>query len=115
MYGTVPLIVPGFVRCAPSSSTVLTPAVVSPRSAATFAMPQSMTWTSPNSPSITLSGLRSRWSTPFSCAKWTVSQIRSITVASLCSVYSARVSFRPRKRSFSTSVSVRPRTTFIVK
>ncbi len=30
----------------------------------TLARPQSMTWTSPNEPTITLEGFRSRWITP---------------------------------------------------
>ena len=30
----------------------------------TFARPQSITWTSPNDPTITLEGFRSRWITP---------------------------------------------------
>lgn len=34
------------------------------RLASTLASPQSMTWTSPNAPTITFDGFRSRWITP---------------------------------------------------
>lgn len=36
----------------------------SPRSPITLARPQSITWTSPKAPTMTLSGFRSRWTTP---------------------------------------------------
>ena len=42
----------------------------------TAAMPQSSTSTSPNEPTITLEGLRSRWTTPWAWANPTVSQMR---------------------------------------
>ena len=41
----------------------------------TFASPQSMTCTSPNAPTMTFAGLRSRWMTPLLWAKATVWQI----------------------------------------
>jgi hypothetical protein len=34
----------------------------------TFASPQSITWTSPNFPTMTFAGFRSRWMTPLECA-----------------------------------------------
>ena len=40
-------------------------------SPASFASPQSMTSTSPNSPTMMFSGFRSRWMTPRECAKAT--------------------------------------------
>ena len=48
-----------------SERTVRTPAAPSPAAASfsTLASPQSMTCTSPNAPTMTFSGLRSRWIT----------------------------------------------------
>ena len=43
-----------------------------PPSGSTLASPQSITCTSPNAPTITLAGLRSRWITPLACAYATV-------------------------------------------
>ena len=66
----------------PSASPALSPS--------TFASPQSSTRVSPNSPSITLSGLTSRWMTPRLCAyasalhrspKWDKSFRRSVRVS----------------------------------
>src|SRR6266511_3858757 len=45
----------------------------------TLASPQSMTWTSPNAPTITFDGFRSRWMTPFACAYPTAWQTDSNT------------------------------------
>ncbi len=45
----------------------------------TFARPQSITYVSPYRPTITLSGLMSRWITPLSCANAIVSQTRRMT------------------------------------
>src|SRR5262245_53717679 len=45
-----------------------------PRAVKTLARPQSMTWTSPNAPTITLDGFRSRWITSWAWAYATVWQ-----------------------------------------
>ena len=46
------------------------------RSSWCLATPQSMTRTSPKDPTITFSGFRSRWMTPWAWAKATASQMR---------------------------------------
>ena len=80
-----------------------------PPRCSTFARPQSTTCTSPNAPTITFAGLRSRCSTPFECAYATVWQIDS-KIASR----------RPRSsagdfRCWKSDASVCPLTSFIVK
>ncbi len=77
MYTGVPMISPARVSCTPSDSRwVLMVRSESASSGASmrFASPQSSTRTSPNSPTITLSGLRSRCTMPWRWAKAMVSQ-----------------------------------------
>ena len=84
MYCGVPMIVPGERRAGrrrqrPDAGwrSVAADASASSRlrvAPSTFASPQSMTSTSPKSPSMMFSGFRSRWITPLLCAKATASQ-----------------------------------------
>jgi hypothetical protein len=71
-----------------------------------FARPQSMTTVSPNAPTRTFCGLRSRWITPWLCAYATAS-----LTASKC----GKSASRPRRPSAapSSSESGRPLTSFI--
>ncbi len=80
----------------------------------TFASPQSMTSTSPKSPSMMFSGFRSRWMTPLLCAKAMASQTFWKMVSSAASGYFFTVSATPCASSSSTFFSVMPRTIFIV-
>ena len=54
--------------CSAVSSGSSEPVPSLARLARSLASPQSMTWTSPNAPTITLAGFRSRWMTPRSWA-----------------------------------------------
>ena len=74
------------------------------------ASPQSMTSTSPNSPTMTLSGFKSRWITPREWAKATASQ----TFRKISSSRSSAPSSVPLHTARMIALSVRPRTIFIV-
>ena len=77
--------------------------------ARTLASPQSITWTSPNAPSMTFDGFRSRWITPRAWAYATVCAIDS-------KIASRRgISCRVEVRSASNEASVRPLMSLIAK
>ena len=75
------------------------------------ASPQSITYTSPKSPTITFSGFRSRWITPLRCANATASHTRPSTASARSRGHAAS----PETLRSSTSTSVAPRTRFIAK
>ena len=75
MYAGVPTADPARVPSLSRSDRIAVPAVSSDPTALpaatgprTLANPQSITCTSPNAPTITFSGFRSRWMTPLLCA-----------------------------------------------
>ncbi len=71
MYWGVPVISPFWVEKRPPSfwrAVLISERPPEPALPTGLARPQSITVTSPNSPSMMLSGLRSRWMTPRLCA-----------------------------------------------
>ena len=90
MYAGVPSTLPACVAASASrgrpdlgperaSSGSRPPAGRRRRLARTLASPQSMTWTSPNAPTMTFAGFRSRWMTPWAWAYPTAWQTCSNT------------------------------------
>ena len=75
MYAGVPITAPSTV----SSALIAADPGVSSTSAIALASPQSITATSPNSPTSTLAGFRSRWITPCACAYAIASATASTT------------------------------------
>ena len=113
MYVGVPIVAPARVCSASSSDRLVCTASAVEMSSrpTTFASPQSITSTSPNSPTMMLGGFRSRWITPREWAKATPSHtFRKISSSSPMEGDSS-----PLRAAFRISARQRPRTGFIVK
>jgi hypothetical protein len=112
---TVPWIVPTVSSAEGSGVTARRLSGLSTDVSTTFASPQSSTYTSPKSPTMMLSGLRSRWMTPRACANSMARHTLANAVSSLWRVHSRTVAGTPPCSSPMTCSSVLPSTRRIVK
>ena len=104
MYATVPTMRPWPVR--PVAARVVSPPDAAASISRSLARPKSSTFTCPDSVTITLAGLRSRWVMPRCCAAAIASAIAAPTV---------RIRSSGRPSAGMRSASVRPSTSSIVR